>query len=173
MQAGAPDPDTDAAVAPSLMARVRGGGVTVRRGEWRIAAAIAGLIALGPVMTIAGAALLTGQARRATQGLEATLAPRIAAQDQAMAGRKLLGDAAARPLLSVVLDRLARVLPADADLQRAERKADGAIEFDIITSDPDGLRAALRRSPDLAGLRDTSQRRGDAGMVVSLRAEPR
>ena len=85
--------------------------------------------------------------------------------------RAELGRAAARPAIGVTLDALAGALPPDAALARVERTRQGMLELDIATPDPDALRAAVRRVPEFARLRDTSQRRTDAAMIVSMREE--
>jgi hypothetical protein len=139
------------------------------RSEWQVAAGAGALIALGPVLTIAGADLLAGSARGEARKLEARAAPRAARDAQAAQDRDALATLLRRPTLGATLDALARALPADTNLIRAERTPQGLLEADVSTTDPDALREAIRREPMLAGLRDTGQRQGDAAMIVSLR----
>jgi hypothetical protein len=138
---------------------------------WEAATAVAVLIALGPLMTIAGAKLLTRHERAQIAPLQNDLAPRLTAEQAARNARTEIGAAIARPQMGATLEALSRALPADASLSRAERTAQGALEFDVTTTDPDKLRAAIRRVPELAGLRDSGQRQGDGAMLVSLRQD--
>lgn len=142
--------------------------VTAGRRAWIMASAVALLIALAPLLTIAGAALLAGGARSADERLAADEAPRIAAARRAEADRAALSAIVRRPGIGATLDALARALPGDAMLLRAGRDAEGRLAIEVSAPDPDQLRAALRREPALAGLRDAGQRQGDAGMVVSF-----
>lgn len=173
MDAGKPDPDEARQQAQSLSQRfaVALRGVAVPGGGWRLAAAVGAFVALGPVVTIAGAMLLTRHERGEAAKLQAELAPRLATERVARDARAELGRAAARPAMGVTLDLLAGALPSDAALTRAERTRQDALELDIATPDPDALRAAVRRAPEFARLRDTSQRRTDAAMIVSMREE--
>jgi hypothetical protein len=139
------------------------------RRAWQVAGAVALLIALGPVATIAGGHLLAGQSRAESRQLKARAEPRIAADRLAERDRAALGAVLRRAGVGAVIEALARALPPEAALARAERNRDGLIELDIATPDPDKLRAALRREPLLATLRDSGQRQGDAAMLVSFR----
>jgi hypothetical protein len=175
MDAGKPDPLETSPPPPSLAGRLR---AALARGDapdraWWPAALLGGLIALGPVLTLAGAALLTAREQAAVARLRAELAPRQAAENARGKARVELGNAVTRPAMGATLDALAGVLPGEARLMRAERTRQGALEVDIATNDPDALRSAIRRAPALADLRNTSQRRSDAAMVVSLREEAR
>lgn len=175
MDAGKPDPE-EAPRAPEslsqrLASRLRAGVPPAAESRRGTAALVAVLIAFGPLATIMGAGLLTRHEDREAVRLRAALAPRIAAERAAAAARAELGRTAARPTMGATLDLLAAALPGDAKLTRAERTLQGALELDIATSDPDALRSAIRRVPELAGLRDTSQRRTDAAMIVLMRAE--
>ena len=138
-------------------------------GDWRISAAIALLIAAGPIATIIGAGLLARGARAETARLHAQLDPRIAAAAAVARDRTQLSALLRRPTLSAMIEALARALPSDAALLRAERDRQRLLELDISTPDPDQLRAALRREPMLANLHDTGQRQEAATMVVSLK----
>ena len=129
---------------------------------------VAGLIGLGPILTIGGAKLLTGRERTQTARLEAELAPKMARRSDAEQARERLAQVLERPTLAATLDALARALPKDASLARAERVGEGELQLEVGTPDPDSLRGALRRAPALARLRETGQRRGDAGMIVAL-----
>lgn len=166
MQAGAPDRDTP---APSVTLAGRLARVRLAEGRWWVPAILAGLIAAGPVATIVGASILTDRARAATARLQAESGPRIAAERSAMQARAQFGNAIALPTIAATLDALAPALPGDASVVRAERTRGGALELDIATTDPDRLRAAIRRAPGFGRMRDASQRQTDAAMIVSLR----
>ena len=172
MQAG--EPDRDPATAPSTLAARLGGlfrTSDARTAQWEAAATVAILLALVPLATIAGAKLLTRHENTQIAQLRSDLAPRLAAEQAARTARNEIGPAIARPPLGTALEALSRALPADASLSRAERTAQGALEFDVTTTDPDKLRAAIRRVPELAGLRDSGQRQSDGAMIVSLRQD--
>lgn len=142
---------------------VRAAGV-----RW-VPCAVAGLLAAGPLLTIGGAKLFGAQERRASDALRAEVAPRIAAREAAAASRAVLAPVLARPALGTTLEAIARALPAEAVLVRAERKPAGGLEFDIAAPDPDTLRARLRRTRDFARLRDAGQRQDGGVLVTSLR----
>ena len=171
MNAGEPDRDNAPASGGSLAARLAAAIRAPGNPNRELAAAIAVLIALGPLATIAGAEWLAAHERRETVQLRNQLEPRLAAQRGASDARAEMAGTVQRPALGTTLEALARGLPADATLARVERTAKGALELDVIAADPDKLRAALRRDPALARFRDTSQRQIDATMVVSLREE--
>ncbi|WP_448661331.1 hypothetical protein ACG3SL_11815 [Sphingomonas sp. CJ20] len=160
---------------PSLAQRLgsagREGLRAMPRGDARIGLAVAALIAVGPVLTLAGAHVLAGRVAREVQALSAAEAPREAKRAEARQARELLAPVLARPGLTAVMDAVARSLPEDARLARVERGADGALEIDATAPDPDAVRSALRREPLLARLRDSGQRRGDGAMVASFRSE--
>lgn len=139
------------------------------RVDWRLAASLAALIALGPLVTIVGAGLLERNARAETARLGAQAAPRLKAEAQARDARTALRGAVRDAGVAVWLDRLAAAIPADARVARMARAADGAIEIEITASDPDLLRTALRRDPALTGFRETGQRRAGAMIAVTLR----
>jgi hypothetical protein len=177
MRAGEPDKDDVPPPGESLMAKLFRSARGIKRmsaekpaaGQWRQAAVLAGLIATGPVLTIAGARMLAAQERMQAEQLEAQLAPRLARRASAEQARELLSPVIGRPTLGATLEALARGLPKDASVVRAERGADGTLELALRTPDPDALRAALRRVPALAGLREVGQQRSDAAMIVLLR----
>lgn len=171
MQAGQPDRDPSLERG-SLAARL---AAVLRKpaAPWEAGAAVAILILLAPLATIAGAKLLTHHERTEIARLQTDLAPRIAAEQAARTAHSQLAAAVNRPLMGATLEALARALPADATLSRAERTAQGALELDVTTTDPDKLRAAIRRAPELDGLRDSGQRQGDGNMLVSLRQDTR
>ncbi|MHA6720814.1 hypothetical protein ACX40Y_15370 [Sphingomonas sp. RS6] len=184
MQAGAPDPEPgptepDHSLVGRLAAAVRrrrappgpAGGRATGEGGRRIGRvlALAGLIAAGPLAVGAGARLLHMAVNRDIEATQAALAPKLAeAHDRAVV-RDALQATLVGPGPAETLDRIAAVLPADASLLRAERLADGALELDIASADPDALRTALHRAPWLARLHDIGQRQGDGVMIVSLR----
>lgn len=137
----------------------------------RAAAIVALLIAAGPLATLLGANMLAADARADARRLGAGLAPRIAQRRAVEQARDQMGAAIAQPMLGVTLEAIARALPADATVLRAERMRDGALELDISAPDPDQLRPALRSLPGIGRFRNVGQRRSDAGMIVSFRAE--
>jgi hypothetical protein len=137
--------------------------------DWRLAAALAALIALGPLVTIVGAAVIEHGARAEAARLTAQAAPRLKAEAREQAARAALRGAARDAGVAVWLDRVAAAIPADARVARMAREADGALELEISTPDPDLLRDALRRDPALAGFRETGQRRAGAMIAVRLR----
>ena len=139
------------------------------RVNWRLAVALAALIALGPLATIVGAGLIERAARAEAVRLSAQAAPRIKAETQAREARAALRSAVRDAGVAVWLDRLAAAIPADARLARMGKAADGAIEIEITAPDPDLLRTALRRDPALTGFRETGQRRAGAMIAVTLR----
>jgi len=174
MDAGAPDPELPPIPANSLTQRLSEALAAARlpSGGWPVAASFGALLAAGPLLTLVGATLLADHERRATARLQNELAPRLQAAAAARAARTELANAAGRQAPGEVLEILAGVLPAEAALTRAERTRDGGLEIDIAGGDPDALRAAIRRAPQFAGMRNTSQRRTDAVMIVSMREDP-
>lgn len=171
VKAGEPDRDTATHPQGSLAARLALAMRAPGNPNRELAAAIAVLIALGPLATLAGAQVLAARERAEILQLRAQIEPRLAAERAASQAYAELSAATRRPAFAATLEALARGLPADATLARVERTAKGALELDVLVADPDKLRAALRRDPALARLRDTSQRQADAMMVVSLREE--
>ncbi|UZK67476.1 hypothetical protein [Sphingomonas sp. M1-B02] len=175
MKVGKPDPQTAMAPEPTLAQRIgeraRGWRAyePARGGDRRLAVAVALLIAAAPVLTISGGTLLAGRERAATTRIEAALAPRIAAERTTAQARIELEGALRRPSLAATVEMLARALPTDATLVRAERTREGVLEFDVASPDPDLLRAALRRTAGLARARSISERPGESGMIVSFR----
>lgn len=137
--------------------------------DWRLAAGLAAVIALGPLATIVGAGMLERSAGAESVRLAAAAAPRLKTEARASDARRALRQAARDPGVAVWLDRLAAAMPADARIARMSRAGDGAMEIEIAAPDPDLLRAALRRDPALAGFRETGQRRAGAMIAVTLR----
>ncbi|OAN57257.1 hypothetical protein A7X12_08575 [Sphingomonas sp. TDK1] len=173
------EPDRDTPPMPSLAGQL---GVRLQGFvRWRPLPAPAGqggrwpsvalvlLIAAGPMATMLGAMALASKVEAEARAAHARLAPRVAAERAWGAARDVLSAALHRAGPAQLLDQLAAVLPADASVARAERLANGALEIEIATSDPDALRAALRRSPALAGLRDVRQQEGEGRTLVLLR----
>jgi len=136
-------------------------------------AALAALIAAGPLATIAGAAWLRSDAEKVATGLESQLSPRRAAEQEREKARVLLGAAITQPGPAALLDQVSAALPPEDSLARAERAEDGRLEIDVATSDPDALRGAMRRQPALAGLRDVRQREGEGRTLVLFRQSAR
>ncbi|NIJ20772.1 hypothetical protein FHS95_002464 [Sphingomonas naasensis] len=182
MHVGKPDPELPADAEPSLVQRLVALGrrrrvasdVADAGAGWprhRVATAVALLIAAGPLLTIGGARLIAGRERAAAERLETELAPRIAAAQAARDARAQMAGVLQRATLGATIEALAQALPADATLVRAERDAQGQLTLEIAAPDPDKLRAALRRIPAFARLRDTRQRQADGQMVVLLEGE--
>ena len=183
MHVGKPDPDTPAPVEPSLAQRLAAMARRPRIREdarpaaagWperRVAIAVALLIVAGPLLTIGGARLIAERQRAAADRIETEMAPRIAAAQAARAARAQMASVLPRPTLGATIETLARALPADATLVRAETSAQGRLAFEIAAADPDKLRSALRRTPALARLRDTGQRQADGRLIVLLEGAP-
>lgn len=139
------------------------------RSGWKVAAALAGLIATGPLATWVGATLLTRRAEHAAATLQMAVAPRLAAERSHAAAHATLGGAVTRPGVGATLEALARTLPAGATLTEAGRDARGRLALEVSASDPDALRTALRRSGTFATLRDVAERQGDGAMTITLR----
>lgn len=162
----------------SLTDRLSRGAVRVARKrptlsarDARVAAALAGAVALGPLLTIVGANLLRADVEAENRVLEARLRVRLAPQTAHADAATVLRDAVRRPAMSVTLEQLARALPDDARLVSAARDAQGRLLFEVSTTDPDALRGALRGQPGFAAMRETGQRRtADARVVVTLRS---
>lgn len=162
-------------LAGRLATRIRRGG----RGDGkdpgggtaspRIVVALAVLVAAGPLATIAGAMWLRAGLVQDTARMEAQLAPHRLEEQRRARVREVLGVAMARPGPAALLDELAAALSPEDTLARAERTAEGNLELEVATSDPDALRSALRRQPALAQLRDVRQREGEGRTLVLLR----
>ncbi|MES2988803.1 MAG: hypothetical protein V4808_12930 [Pseudomonadota bacterium] len=168
MTPGEPDRDEAQQKGGTLVSWVQQAMRAKGRPDLELAAAVAVLMALAPLLTIAGAKLLIRHERTQITRLQNELAPRLAGEEAAQAARTEIAATIARPPMATTLDHLARALPADAMLVRAERTAAGALDLDVTAADPDRLRAAIRRAPELTGLRDSGQRQGDGAMLVSL-----
>ncbi|ATY32032.1 hypothetical protein [Sphingomonas psychrotolerans] len=156
------------AVARRRRAGAAGTPATTAWPQGRIAALVGVLIAAGPLTTIAGAKLLAGQQRAAAARIEGDASPRIAAAKAATEARAQIDAVLRRGTLGATIEALARALPADATLVRAGRTAQGVLEIEVAAADPDRLRAALRRAPAFARLRNTGQRQADAKMIVTF-----
>jgi len=133
------------------------------RAEW-IGAAL--LLAAGPLATLLLANRLTARAEAATAVLRERVEPRRAAEAARLRARAELAAMLARPGPSATVEALARALPEDAVLRRVARGGDGALAVEVFTPDPDRLRTALRRAPELAGLRETGQAGDESGLRV-------
>ena len=176
MHVGKPDPEPvppPPSLAQRLAAIGRGRLADAKKqadgAKWpeaSLAALVAVLIAAGPLLTIGGATLLTERQRAASTRLEAEASPRIEAARAAAEARGQMDAVLRRRTLAATIEALARALPADATLVRAGRNAQGVLELEIATPDPDRLRSALRRAPAFARLRNTGQRQADTGMIV-------
>ncbi|MDT8757106.1 hypothetical protein MZO42_00200 [Sphingomonas psychrotolerans] len=146
----------------------RSSGNTSTWSDGSVAMLVALLIATGPLLTIAGAKLLSARQRAAAAKLEGEAAPRIAAARNATEAHQQLDGVLRRRALGPTMEALARALPQDAVLVRAARTSEGIVEIEVEVADPDKLRAALRRSPTFARLRNTGQRQADARMIVTF-----
>jgi hypothetical protein len=135
----------------------------------RAAIFLALAIVATPLLTLAGATLMAGQARRETQALTERSAPAIAARAGQERARAALAATWNGPTLGATLEAIARALPEDAALLRVERSV-GPLTIDIAAPDPDRALSALRRDPALGGLRAVAQSRadGDGRMRVTL-----
>lgn len=137
----------------------------------RIAMALTGAIALGPLLTIVGATLLRAEIETESRALDARLRARLAPESARADAAAVLRDAVRYPAMTVTLDRLAGALPGEARIVSVARDARGGLMFEISTTDPDALRSVLRDQPAFAGVRETGQRRTpDARLVVTLRS---
>ncbi|MBX3594186.1 hypothetical protein [Sphingomonas sp.] len=149
-----------------------GDGFSPARGmaavQWPVAIALAAVIALGPLLTLIGASAIERDARREAAAVIAQAAPRVAAATASRAARASLRSATYEAPVAVWLDRVARVLPADARIAVMRRRG-ATIDLQLSTPDPDRLRGALRREPMLAGFREVDQRRAGAVLLVTLR----
>jgi|GEM_PF-1733648 len=140
----------------------------------RASALLAAAILATPLLTWAGAAILTARAQDEGGAIARRAAPLVAEHAATERARILLQQAWRAPTLGTTLESLARALPRDAALLRAERNAAGMVSIEVAAPDPDRLLAALRRDPILAGLRATAQARadGDGRMRVTLEQRP-
>ncbi|KQM61889.1 MULTISPECIES: hypothetical protein [unclassified Sphingomonas] len=140
----------------------------------RASALLAAAILATPLLTWAGAAILTARAQEAGRTIARRAAPQVAGQAAAQRARIRLAQAWRTPTLGTSLESIARALPQDAALLRAERDAAGQLSIEVAAPDPDRLLSALRRDPLLAGLRATAQARadGDGRMRVTLEQRP-
>lgn len=140
----------------------------------RAAALLAAAILATPLLTWAGAAILTARVQEEGRTIARRAAPLLAEQAAAERARIWLAQAWRAPTLGTTLESLVRALPQDAALLRAERNAAGMVSIEVAAPDPDRLLAALRRDPVLAGLRATAQARadGDGRMRVTLEQRP-
>ncbi|MES2338866.1 MAG: hypothetical protein V4537_12290 [Pseudomonadota bacterium] len=156
-------------VTPSLAARIaarlsaHGAGRDVRAGI-----AVALLLAAAPAAVWAGARWTETGVRRDIAAVTATAKPRLDGLAARTAARAELDTLLAVPGVGGTLEALTRALPADASLARVARGPEGRLAIDVAAADPDRLRAALRRHPATAGLRDAGQRGGDGVMLVTL-----
>ncbi|SOB86566.1 hypothetical protein SAMN06297144_1672 [Sphingomonas guangdongensis] len=151
--------------AASLVERL---ATRLRGGDWRVGAAIAAAIALVPAGVVAGATLAAiAQEDRTAARARAEAGGLARAAEQQRLARVL-----ARPGIGATLEALARALPAEARLRRVARQGDGRLRVEVMTADPDRLRAALRREGATAALRDAGQQGGPGGLLVTLEERP-
>lgn len=180
-----PRPANDSApVRPSLFDRALGAARPVPReappagpppqptgrpGPDRAAILLAIAILATPLLTLAGATVMTAQVRRDTQALTQRSAPAVALRAGQDRARAALAAAWNGPTLAATLESIARALPEDAALLRVERGT-GPLMIDIAAPDPDRALSALRRDPALGGLRAVAQSRadGDGRMRITL-----
>lgn len=131
--------------------------------------ALAVLIASIPLSIWAGGRWLEAGERARIAVAERQLAPRRAAAKAEAEERAGMAALLARPRAIAVLNALAETLPADARIVRMSRDGTGVLTLEVATPDPAELRAALRGDARFAALRSIAERRGDAGMVVTLK----
>lgn len=177
-----PPPPSLAGVA---LARVReaAGAVAGRLARWRsgdaprlspargwiVPTALGLLLASIPLSVWAGARMLAAGEQARTAAMARQLAPRSATTAAMARERAAMAALLARPRAIALLDALARTLPQDSRIVRFERQADATIMLDIATPDPAEMRAALRADARFAAYRTLRERRGDAGMIVTLK----
>lgn len=121
-----------------------------------------------PLLTWAGAAILTARAQKEGRVIARRAAPQIAEQAASQRARLLLQQSWRLPTLGAMLEDTARDLPKDAALLRVERDGAGNLSMEVVAPDPDRVVAAL------PGLRATAQARadGDGRMRVTLEQRP-
>ena len=129
---------------------------------------MAALLIAAPLATWAGAAWTAAGVRRDTAAIRAEAAPRLAAIAAREGARRELGALLQRDGVAATVESLARTLPREAVVGAAKRGSDGRLTIEVLAPDPDRLRAALRRSPVTARLRDVRQAGGPEGMMVTL-----
>ncbi len=154
---------------PSLAHRLRTALAGVDTGHDRRAGiAVALLLAAAPALTWASARWTQNRVARDIAAVERTARPRLAVAAATRDARRELDAILDTPGVAATLDGLSDALPSGATLTRAGRGADHGLAVEVAAPDPDRLRAALRRAPQTARLRDTGQRRGDGAMLVAL-----
>ncbi|KQN19240.1 hypothetical protein ASE86_12010 [Sphingomonas sp. Leaf33] len=154
---------------PSLAHRLKAALAHIDGGHDRRAGlSVAILLAAAPALTWAGARWTEARVRRDIAAIERTAAPRLATVSAVRQARKELAAILDTPGVAATLDGLATALPTGASLRWVGRAADHRLAVEVAAPDPDRLRAALRRAPQTARLRDTGQRRGDGAMLVAL-----
>ncbi|RXZ34190.1 hypothetical protein EO081_00235 [Sphingomonas desiccabilis] len=141
-------------------------------GDLRWPGALALMLAAGPALTWACAAVLEHRAHADVAALAPAAEPLLVRARADAATRAAWAPLLDRAALGSTLERLAATLPADDRLARVASEPDGTLEVAILTADPDALRDALRREPALAQLREAGQQRDEAVMRVTLRGRP-
>ncbi|WP_374648313.1 hypothetical protein [Rhizorhabdus sp.] len=131
---------------------------------WRTALLIAAI----PVLTAGLAWSWTGVDRlriawiERREGTLLTAQARLATVERTRHG---VDRVAGVPPLSTIAAQLAATLPEDAGIESLSLTPDGELLIEIVTPDPDSLRAALAENPLLASLGERSQSRTDAGTI--------
>ncbi|WP_033921353.1 hypothetical protein [Sphingomonas sp. 37zxx] len=136
-------------------------------GSRRFGIALAILLPAGPVLSWGVASWQAAAIRQEIQAQRRTAAPALATRAAALADRAALTTTA--PAIADILNALALTLPRDARLAAVAADEHARLSADVATPDPDTLRAALRRDPRTAALRDIDQARGDGVILVRLR----
>ncbi|TKD53122.1 hypothetical protein [Sphingomonas baiyangensis] len=173
----APEPSTPSLLdaAAARLRRPRGGekgkrpapagpaiSVPPRRIGWLLALGLP----LGPLLG-AGVAMIDAERIDArTAELRNSGRDRLAADAVNRADRAAIASGV--PGFAATLDALARTLPDEARLRAVARDGDGRLFGTVATVDPDTLRAALRRDPLTARLRDSGQRQVEGAIEVTL-----
>lgn len=139
----------------------------VRRGGRKEGILLAALLAAGPLATLAGAQWLTARTDAEAARLARQAAPVARAAEAEEAARDVLRAAVARPGPAAMLERMARVLPAEDRLTLLRRDANGVLRLEVATTDPDRLRASLREQG--GRWREEGQAQGDAALLVRYR----
>lgn len=131
--------------------------------------ALALLIASIPLSTWIGARWAEAGERARVAKATRQLVPRRAVAQAVVEERAGVAALLARPRGIALLNGLAETMPDDARIVRMSRDGAGIVTLEIATPDPAELRAALRGDARFAALRSIAERRGDAGMVVTLK----
>lgn len=145
----------------------RGERPALKASERRPLLLAAALVALAPILTLAGSEFLIAQNRAAIAKLEAELAPKREAARLAREREQLRAGLATLPTLplSTLLDDVAANLPQSAHLQSAQREG-GSVTLEIEAVDPDPVRDGFSTGEVTAKLREVDQGRSPTGQAT-------